>query len=111
MRWHGPTRRCALSLNERELRSLRRIAEELATCTPLMTLLAGFNRLNSGEAMPRRRPLRRLRRRISTAVATRIFLGVWVFMTAAMIATALILSHAGQAEAGAAVHVVAAQHR
>jgi hypothetical protein len=77
-----------------------------------MTLLAGFNRLTSGEDMPKRRPLGRLRRRVSTAVATRIFLSVWVFMTAAMIATALVLSHVGPgAEAGAAIHAIAAQHR
>jgi hypothetical protein len=102
-----------LSLTERELRTLRRIAEELASSAPaLMTLLAGFNRLTSGEQMPRRRPLRRLRRRVSTAVATRIFLGVWVFMTVAMITTALVLSHVGPgAEAGAAIHAVAARHR
>ena len=76
-----------------------------------MTLLAGFNRLSFGEEMPKRRPLGRLRKRLSTAVATRIFLGVWVFMTAAMIATALILSHVGPgAEAGAAIHAIAARH-
>jgi Protein of unknown function (DUF3040) len=102
----------ALSLTERELRTLKRIAEELAASAPaLMTLLTGFNRLASGEEMPRRRPMRRLRRRVSTAVATRIFLGVWVFMTVAMIAVALVLSHVGPgAEAGAPIHVVAAQH-
>lgn len=102
-----------LSLNERELRTLTRMAEELAASAPaLMTLLTGFNRLASGEEMPKRRPLGRLRRRVTTAVATRIFLGVWVFMTVAMIAVALILSHVGPgAQAGAAIHVVAVQQR
>jgi hypothetical protein len=67
-----------------------------------MTLLTAFNRLTSGEEMPKRRPLRRLRRRVSTAVATRMFMGVWAFMTVAMIAVALVLSHVGHgAEAGA----------
>lgn len=102
----------ALSLTERELRTLKRVAEELAASAPaLMTLLTGFNRLASGEDMPKRRPMRRLRRRVTTAVATRIFLGVWVFMTVAMIAVALVLSHVGPgAEAGAPAHVVTAQH-
>jgi hypothetical protein len=77
-----------------------------------MTLLSGFNRLASGEEMPKRRPLGRVRRRLSTAVATRIFMGVWAFMTIAMIATALILSHVGQgAVAGAPTHVVTTQSR
>jgi Protein of unknown function (DUF3040) len=103
----------ALNLTERELRTLKRIAEELAASAPaLMTLLTGFNRLASGEEMPKRRPLRRLRRRVSTGVATRIFLGVWVFMTVAMIAVALILSHVGPgAQANAAIHVIDAVHR
>jgi hypothetical protein len=103
----------ALKLTERELRTLKRIAEELAASAPaLMTLLTGFNRLASGEEMPKRRPLRRLRRRVSTAVATRIFLGVWVSMTVAMIAVALVLSHVGPgAQAGAAIHVIDGLHR
>jgi hypothetical protein len=103
----------ALKLTERELRTLKRIAEELAASAPaLMTLLTGFNRLASGEEMPKRRPLRRLRRRVSTAVATRIFLGVWVSMTVAMIAVALVLSHVGPgAQAGAAIHAIDALHR
>jgi hypothetical protein len=102
-----------LSLTERELRTLKRIAEELAASAPaLMTLLTGFNRLASGEDMPKRRPLRRLRRRVSTAMATRIFLGVWVFMTAAMIAVGLVLSHVDPgAQAGAVIHLMATQHR
>lgn len=71
-----------------------------------MTLLTGFNRLASGEEMPKRRPLGRLRRRISTAMATRMFMGVWAFMTVAMITVALVLSHAGHgAVAGAASFV------
>lgn len=106
-------RRFVLSLNERELRVLRRIAEELTASAPaLMTLLTGFNRLASGEEMPKRRPLGRVRRRLSTAAATRIFMGVWAFMTVAMIATALILSHVHPgAEAGSAGHVATTQSR
>jgi hypothetical protein len=77
-----------------------------------VTLLTGFNRLASGEEMPKRRPLRRLRRRVSTATATRMFIGVWAFMTVAMIALALILSHVGHgAEAGPAALVVSGQRR
>jgi hypothetical protein len=108
----GP-RRIALSLNQRELRVLSRIAEEIAASAPaLLTLLTGFNRLTSGEDMPKRRPLRRLRKRVSTAVATRIFMGVWTFMTLAMIATALILSHLGPgAGSGSSSHVVTTQSR
>jgi hypothetical protein len=95
------------------MRSLSRIAEELAASAPaLVALLTGFNRLASGEEMPKRRPLRRLRRRLSTASATRMFMGVWAFMTVAMIALALILSQVGHgAEAGAATHVVSGQSR
>jgi hypothetical protein len=77
-----------------------------------MTLLSGFNRLASGEEMPKRRPLGRVRRRVSTAVATRIFMGVWAFMTVAMITTALILTHVGPgAQASAPGHVVTTQSR
>ena len=88
------------------MRSLSRIAEELAASAPaLTTLLTGFNRLSSSEEMPKRRPVGRLRRRISTGAATRLFIGVWTFMTLAMIAVALVLGNAGHgAQAGAPVH-------
>jgi len=72
-------------LNEREQRILSRIAEEFARTAPaLVTLLHGFNRLASGEAMPPRRPLRRLRRRLST-----------VALSVGMVTAALLLSHIG----------------
>jgi hypothetical protein len=95
------------------LRILSRIAEEIAASAPaLVTLLTGFNRLTTGEDMPKRRPLGRLRKRVSTAMATRIFMGVWTFMTLAMIATALILSHLGPAAGpGSSGHVVTTQSR
>jgi hypothetical protein len=73
-----------------------------------MTLLNAFNRLSCGEEMPKRRPLGRLRRRVSTAAATRIFMGVWAFMTVAMIAVALILSHVGNGAEAASFRVLAA---
>jgi hypothetical protein len=91
----------ALSLNEREQRSLSRIAEELARSAPaLVTLLHGFNRLASGEAMPPRRPLRRLRRRMSTVALSRTVVAVWTLTTAAMVAAALLLSHIGHGTGG-----------
>jgi len=52
-----------------------------------------FNRLTSGEDMPSRRPLRRLRRRLSGRMLTRTFVSIWTVTTVAMIALALILSH------------------
>jgi hypothetical protein len=53
-----------------------------------------FNRLVAGEEMPPRRPLRRLRRRLSTTTLTWGFLSTWSFMTVGMITVALVLSHA-----------------
>jgi hypothetical protein len=83
-----------LSLNERETRILGRISEELHRTAPvLVSLLSVFNRLVAGEEMPRRRPLRRLRRRLPSSVLTWGFMSAWSFMTVAMIAVALILSH------------------
>jgi hypothetical protein len=82
-----------LSLSEREQQILSRIAEELARTAPaLMSLLTGFNRLATDEEMPARRPLRRLRRRLSAKTLTWGFVSVWAFITASMLSTALILS-------------------
>jgi len=84
----------ALSLNEREQRILSRIAEEFARTAPaLVTLLHGFNRLAIGEAMPPRRPLRRLRRRLSTVALSWTVVTVWTVTTVGMVAAALLLSH------------------
>ena len=86
----------ALSLNEREQRILSRIAEEFARTAPaLVTLLHGFNRLASGEAMPPRRPLRRLRRRLSTVALSWTVVTVWTLTTVGMVTAALLLSHIG----------------
>ena len=86
----------ALNLNKREQRILSRIAEELVRTAPaLVTLLHGFNRLASGEAMPQRKPLRRLRRRLSTAALSWTVVTVWTLITVGMVATALLLSHLG----------------
>jgi len=83
-------------LNEREQRILSRIAEEFARTAPaLVTLLHGFNRLASGEAMPPRRPLRRLRRRLSTVALSWTVVTVWTLTTAGMVTAALLLSHIG----------------
>jgi hypothetical protein len=91
----------ALSLNDREQRSLSRIAEEFARSAPaLVTLLHGFNRLASGEAMPPRRPLRRLRRRLSTVALSWTVVMVWTLTTAGMVAAALLLSHIGHGTGG-----------
>ena len=85
-----------MSLNARELRTLSRISEELAKTAPvLVSLLHIFNRLSSGEAMPSRRPLRRLRRRLSTTALTWMFVGVWGCVTAGMLAFALVMTYTG----------------
>ncbi len=84
----------ALSPNEREQRILSRIAEELHKTAPvLVSLLTVFNRLASDEDMPRRRPMRRLRRRLHPKVLTWGAISTWVFMTLSMITVALVLSH------------------
>jgi Protein of unknown function (DUF3040) len=83
-----------LSLNEREQRILSRIAEELHKTAPvLVSLLNVFNRLVADEQMPSRRPLRRIRRRLSTATLTWGFVSTWSFMTLGMITVALVMSH------------------
>lgn len=98
----GLTKEAPLSLNAREQQILSRIADELAKTAPaLVSFLRFFNRLTSGEAMPSRRPLRRLRRKLSTKALTWMFVSVWTFVTAGMLAFALIVSYTGQAsEAG-----------
>jgi hypothetical protein len=86
-----------LSLNARELRTLSRISEELAKTAPvLVSLLHIFNRLASGEDMPQRRPLRRLRRKLSTTTLTWMFVGIWSCVTAGMLAFALVMTYTGQ---------------
>ena len=87
-----------MSLNARELRTLSRISEELAKTAPvLVSLLHIFNRLSSGEDMPSRRPLRRLRRKLSTTTLTWMFVGIWSCVTAGMLAFALVMTYTGQA--------------
>jgi hypothetical protein len=66
-----------------------------------VTLLHGFNRLASGEAMPPRRPLRRLRRRLSTVALSWTVVTVWILTTVSMVAVALLLSHLGHGAGGA----------
>jgi D-serine deaminase-like pyridoxal phosphate-dependent protein len=86
----------ALSLNDREQRILSRVAEEFARSAPvLVTLLHGFNRLAIGEAMPPRKPLRRLRRRLSTVALSWTVVTVWTLTTIGMVTAALLLSHLG----------------
>lgn len=90
----------ALTLNAREQRILSRISDEFAKSAPaLVTFLHFFNRLASGEDMPARRPLRRLRRRLSTTTLMWLFVSVWTFVTAGMLSFALIMTHAGQPSA------------
>ena len=88
-------------MNERELRTLSRIADELAKTAPaLVSLLHIFNRLSFGEEMPKRRPLRRLRRlrrKLSTTALTWMFVGIWSCVTAGMLAFALVMTYSGQA--------------
>lgn len=96
----GPTWEAALGLTERERQALSRIAEELGRTAPaLASFLHTFNRLASGEEMPPRRPLRRLRRKLSTKALTWMFVSVWTFITAGMLTFALILTHTAQASA------------
>jgi hypothetical protein len=91
------TKEAPLSLNERELRTLSRIADELAKTAPvLVSFLHIFNRLASGEDMPQRRPLRRLRRKLSTTALTWMFVGIWSCVTAGMLAFALVMTYTGQ---------------
>ena len=83
-----------MSLTEREQRILSRVAEELRRTAPvLVSLLTFFNRLVADERMPPRRPLRRIRRRLSATTLTWGFISTWSFMTLSMITVALILSH------------------
>ena len=67
-----------------------------------MSFLHIFNRLTSGEDMPKRRPLRRLRRlrrKLSTTALTWMFVGVWSFVTAGMLAFALVMTYTGPSTA------------
>ena len=93
-------------MNERELRTLGRIADELAKTAPaLVSFLHIFNRLAHGEAMPPRRPLRRLRklrRKLSTTALTWMFVGVWSCVTAGMLAFALVMTYTGTGTAAGA---------
>jgi hypothetical protein len=93
-------------MNERELRTLGRIADELAKTAPaLVSFLHIFNRLAHGEAMPPRRPLRRLRklrRKLSTTALTWMFVGIWSCVTAGMLAFALVMTYTGQGTAAGA---------
>lgn len=83
-----------MSLSEREQRILGRIAEELRRTAPvLVSLLTFFNRLVADETMPSRRPLRRIRRKLSATALTWGFISTWSLMTLGMITVALILTH------------------
>ena len=88
---------------------LARIAEELAKTAPaLVSFLHFFNRLSFGEAMPRRRPLRRLRRRLSTTTLGWVFVSVWLVVTAGMLSAALVLTHTGPSSEAGGSHPCAA---
>lgn len=79
---------------------MSRIADELAKSAPaLVSFLHFFNRLASEEEMPPRRPLRRLRKRLSTRALTWLFVSAWTFVTAGMLCFALIMTYATQASA------------
>lgn len=70
-----------------------------------MSFLHIFNRLTSGEDMPKRRPLRRLRRlrrKLSTTALTWMFVGIWSCVTAGMLAFALVMTYTGQSTAAGA---------
>ncbi|MFY9649998.1 MAG: hypothetical protein WAK83_05665 [Trebonia sp.] len=83
------------------MRTLSRIADELAKTAPvLVSFLHIFNRLASGEDMPPRRPLRRLRRKLSTTALTWMFVGIWGCVTAGMLAFALVMTYTGPTGGG-----------
>jgi hypothetical protein len=67
-----------------------------------VSLLHIFNRLTHGEDMPKRRPLRRLRRlrrKLSTTALTWMFVGIWSCVTAGMLAFALVMTYTGPTQA------------
>lgn len=66
-----------------------------------MSFLHFFNRLTSEEDMPPRRPLRRLRKKLSTTTLTWMFVTTWSLVTAGLLTFALVVTHTSQAsEAG-----------
>ena len=74
----------------------------------LVSFLHIFNRLASGEDMPKRRPLRRLRRlrrKLSTTALTWMFVGIWSCVTAGMLAFALVMTYTGHQRSGRAEHL------
>jgi hypothetical protein len=73
-----------------------------------VSFLQFFNRLASGEDMPRRRPLRRLRRKLSTTTLGWVFVSVWLVVTAGMLSAALVLTHTGRAGEAGGPHPCAA---
>lgn len=64
-----------------------------------MSFLHFFNRLTSGEDMPPRRPLRRLRKKLSTTTLTWMFVTVWSLVTAGLLTFALVVTHTTQTSA------------
>jgi Protein of unknown function (DUF3040) len=88
-----------MSLSTREQRILDSIKDGLVGSDPeLASLLVTFDRLASGEAMPRREKVRpgrrprprRLRHRLTLSQAALL---VWLMVTALLIGIALILTH------------------
>jgi hypothetical protein len=106
-----------VSLSAWEQRTLSSIADELAGSDPrLASILAVFNRLTRGEAMPARQHAGRIRReagrsrrnRSHTWKRRRVYLTVrvawpaiaWILIAAALITAALVLSHIGHGPDG-----------
>ena len=107
-----------MSLSAWEQRTLSCIADELAASDPeLASILAVFNRLTRGEAMPAHQHAGGIRREVGRSHRNRrhtwkhrcqVCLTVrvarpaiaWVLFTAALITAALVLSHIGHSPDG-----------
>jgi hypothetical protein len=108
----------AVSLSAWEQRTLSCIADELAASDPkLASILAVFNRLTRGEAMPARQHVAGIRREVGRSRRSRrriwkrccqVCLKVrvtwpaiaWILITVALITAALVLSHIGHGPDG-----------
>ena len=117
--WSGLTEVPKVSLSAWEQRTLSCVADELAASDPkLASILAVFNRLTSGEAMPAhqhaggirrevghrsrrsRRHTWKRRRQVCLTVGVAWPAIAWILITAALITGALVLSHIGHGPDG-----------
>jgi hypothetical protein len=108
----------AVSLSALEERTLNRIADKLAASDPtLASILAVFNGLARGEQMPARQHVGGIRREAGRLRRSRgrtrkrrcqrrtvrvawLAIAAWIFITAALVTVALVLSHTGHGTDG-----------